>query len=116
MRLALDYDQTYTLDPPFWSRFVSTAKLEGNDIRVVTVRDDRFDRTQPLVELEKRIPVIYTRGVAKGFYCLHHAQWVPDIWIDDSPKSIIENSSATPDWLVGWRETRGEGVNFVKAS
>lgn len=113
MKIALDYDQTYTLDPMFWSRFVSTAKLDGHDVRILTIRDERFDRTQALAELEQRVQVVYTRGVAKRWYCSHFTDgFMPDIWIDDRPQTIINNSETTPEDLARWRAERTDGPHI----
>jgi hypothetical protein len=110
MRIALDYDNTYTADPLFWNGFIKDAWARGHEVRIVTVRDERHDRTAPLIELERRVQIIYTRGVAKQHFCTHVADdgWVPEVWIDDSPRSILENSSASPEWLTDWRATRNE--------
>lgn len=109
MRIALDYDDTYSLDPGFWKQFVWTAEVAGHEVCIVTVRDERHDRTPPLIEVEKMIRVIYTRGVAKRWFLSHFGDgFVPDVWIDDRPESIIENSAFTPDGLAEWRSTREE--------
>lgn len=109
-RIALDYDNTYTLDPVLWDAFVAMAFVAGHDVRIVTIRDEQHDRTTPLIELEKHLPVIYCRGVAKDFWCLHHADWQPDIWIDDSPRTILENSKFSPEDLAAWRTARNEAI------
>lgn len=110
MKIALDYDLTYTADPVLWNAFMALCQNKETDLRIVTIRDERYDRTAPLIDLEKRIPVIYTRGVAKRFWCVHHAQWVPDIYIDDKPETIIANSETTPEALAAWRAERGEAL------
>lgn len=109
IRIALDFDNTYSADPVFWRAFAQSAVAFGHEVRIVTARDERFDRTAPLVEVEKHLPVIYTRGIAKRWYLSHFGDgFVADVWIDDRPESIIENSAATPEWLAEWRETREE--------
>lgn len=109
MNIALDYDQTYTLDPVFWGRFIRSCRQDGHDIRIVTIRDERFDRTAPIEALERIIPVIYTRGVAKRWFCGHFVNdWRVDVWIDDKPETIIANSETTPEALAAWRAERGE--------
>lgn len=113
MNLALDYDNTYSIDPAFWDAFILSAKRAGHDIRIVTARDDRFDRTSPLVEAEAIIDVIYTRGTGKRWFVEH---FVPDfhpvsVWIDDKAESILQNSPTTAPDLAKWREERGEGVS-----
>jgi len=110
MKIALDYDHTYSLDPIFWNQVIRAARRTGHDIRVVTARDDRLDRTAQLVELEKRLPVIYTRGIAKKWFCTHFGEgFVPDVWIDDRPESVIDNSDSSVESLADWRWARNEG-------
>lgn len=109
MRIALDYDLTYSIDPAFWQSFAGLAAMAGHDVRIVTFRDARLDRTTPLIEAEKIVPVIYTGGIAKRWFCEHFGDgFLPDVWIDDRPESVLGNSTATPDFLVEWRATRGE--------
>ena len=109
MRIALDYDKTFTEHPAFWLAFASLAQLNGHEIRIVTIRDERYDRTEPLTELEEHLQVIWTRGVAKKWFCTHFADgWQPTIWIDDKPETILHNSETTPEDLAAWRAERGE--------
>lgn len=111
MNIALDFDQTYTLDPDFWNTFVWRAWDRGHDVRVVTIRDDRYDRTASITALENLIPVIYTRGVAKRWFCSHFVNdWPVHVWIDDKPETIIANSETTPEALAMWRAERGEAL------
>lgn len=110
MKIALDYDLTYSLDPDFWIDFARNAAQRGHDVRIVTARDDRYDRTAPLVLAEAFLPVIYCRGVAKKWHCQHFVpDFIPDVWIDDKPQSILENSATSPEFLVQWRVDRAEG-------
>jgi hypothetical protein len=107
MKIGLDYDSTYTLDPDFWNNFIALSETMGHDVRIVTARDDRFDRTPALIKLEKRVQVIYCRGVAKKWYLSHnHADFAVDVWIDDKPESILANSTFEPDRLAEWRANR----------
>ena len=110
MNIALDFDRTYTLNPEFWDDFITKCQAEGHDIRMVTVRDDRYDRTAMIAEMETVLPVIYTRGVGKRWWVGHFAEgWSVDVWVDDKPESITENSPTTPEDLLLWRHQRGEG-------
>lgn len=103
MKIALDYDDTYTLCPNLWDDFIDLCLRQGFDIRIVTHRHEKFDRVPSLYY---NIPVIYTNGVAKAWWCHHYEDFDPDVWIDDKPKSVIENSSASKEWLAEWRATR----------
>lgn len=110
MNIALDFDSTYTADPYLWDLFIAGCRDLGHEVRIVTARDERFDRTAALVELEQRVPVVYCRGVAKKWFMTHFGEgFSPDIWIDDRPESIFTNSEFAPDKLAEWRANRGEG-------
>lgn len=112
MRIGLDYDNTYSADPRLWRKFIDAARDYGHDVRIVTARDDRFDRTVDMVALERWCPVIYTRGIAKRWFLEHFGgDFVADVWIDDKPESILANSSTTPEALAEWRATRTDGAH-----
>lgn len=109
MKIALDYDNTYSADPGLWNAFGLIAYRYGHEIRIVTARDERHDRTAPLIEAEQHFPVIYCRGVAKKWYLTHfHPDFPVDVWIDDKPESILANSAFPPEGLAEWRATRDE--------
>lgn len=110
MKIALDYDKTYTLDKVFWNQFVDLCNAYGHDVRIVTARSPKNDflpkkRLPPLLDKD----VIYCDGVAKRFHCHWFADggkgWDPDVWIDDKPQGIDKNSSATREILDVWRST-----------
>ena len=113
MRIALDYDNTYTADPEMWNEFIGMVKHRfGHDVRIVTARDERHDRTDELRSLENHLPVIYCRGVAKKWFLTHFGDgFVPDVWIDDKPESINQNSDFAPDKLAEWRANRSESIS-----
>jgi hypothetical protein len=107
-KIAVDFDRTYTSDPHLWLAFMLDAKFAGHDVFIVTARSGQSDRCEMLDDIEFRhdFPVYYTNGVAKRWWCLHNGPGVVDIWIDDKPEAILENSNATPEWLEEWRTTR----------
>lgn len=105
---CLDYDKTYDADPQLWDLLIPYIQRR-HEVIVATYRDDRFDRTALLDELSSRIPVYYTRGVAKRWWLEQfapeeHAN--PNIWIDDNPEAIFNNSKLPRDDLILWRETQ----------
>jgi len=102
LNIGLDYDETYTADPELWETFIGMCKLRGHDVRIVTYRHETLDT----VKLPVSVPIIYTNGVAKRHYAEHFEDFTVDIWIDDSPERMGQNSSATKEWLNEWRATR----------
>lgn len=118
MRIALDYDKTYTEDPPFWDEFIRMCRARGHEVRIVTARDERHDMTWDLHILSRRIIVHWCRGVAKRWWMGHFSgdNWQPTIWIEDKPEAVLENSAFSPDSLKEWRTTRNEGISYGKSS
>jgi hypothetical protein len=107
LKIALDYDQTFTADPGFWRTFVDMAFNAGHEVKIVTARNEEFDRTPDLIEIERTVDVIYCRGIAKKWFLTHFGDgFVPDIWIDDRPESIFQNSEMSPEKLAEWRTAR----------
>jgi hypothetical protein len=102
--IALDYDGMYNRDPDFWNDFIKMSHTRGHKVVLLTYRDERFDRSSLLDELEKIIPVYYTRGVAKKWWNTYFGTGHVDIWIDDRPEAILNNSSLPPGPLAEWRE------------
>lgn len=114
MQVSIDYDNTYSADPAFWAEFIYTARAAGHDARIVTARDDRFDRTEIIIEVEKEFGVTYTRGMAKRWFLEHFGgEFIPSIWIDDKPESILANSPTSPEDLARWRAERPDGPHIA---
>lgn len=92
MRIALDYDDTYTRDPIMWDVFIDYAIERGHDIRIVTFRSESMNNADIEWTIGDRIPVIYTGGQRKRVCC--YAQgFMVQVWIDDMPEIIVEDHS-----------------------
>lgn len=80
MKIALDYDGTYTRDPGLWDLFIFNAKTRGHTVEILTMR-------YPHEELEV-VPdcrVVYTCRKAK-------CKFPYDIYIDDSIRWLTQDS------------------------
>ena len=42
MKIALDYDETFTAAPVLWKMFIEICKQQGHNIKFVTFRDGRW--------------------------------------------------------------------------
>lgn len=93
MKIALDYDNTYTAATKLWDAFVKDAISKNHAVRIVTYRSPTSDNDS-LISAAKRmgVKVMYTSGTAKRKHCSDKG-WEPDIWIDDKPESILEDST-----------------------
>ena len=81
MRIALDYDGTYTRAPALWDAFIASAEQHGVDVVCVTMR-------RPEEAVEIGCPVHYTDREAKLFWCARRGLQI-DVWIDDMPQYIV---------------------------
>ncbi len=105
--IALDYDNTYDAHPEFWNDFIYTSRKWGYDFILLTYRDERYDWTDLMTDLNDvvKVPVYCTRGVAKKWWWEQFGDGRKvDVWIDDNPLAILENSKATREWLAEWRK------------
>lgn len=86
MRIALDYDNTYTRDPGSWNIFIKNMAFAGHEVICVTMR-------RPQEEVED-IPckVYYTSRKAKEAY-MKALDIKIDVWIDDCPTFILFDAS-----------------------
>lgn len=85
MKIALDFDETYTEDPVLWSDFVIKAKERGHSVTFVTYRDSRWGNHDIEYEVEcLGIPIVFTEGKQKKHI------FNADVWIDDSPETIVD--------------------------
>ena len=80
MLIALDYDKTYTVDSVLWDDFVQIAQNRGHDVKIVTMR-----RPDEAI-IDAPVEVVYTSRKAKA------AVVNADIWIDDSPHWVYQDS------------------------
>jgi hypothetical protein len=112
MNIAIDYDETYTADPALWYQFIQLAKAAGHRPFICTYRDDRYDVDETLQFLiEDDVDVVFTRGVAKKWWCEQFTKYDHvDIWVDDKPNRIYENSSLSVEGLRDWRAENGYEV------
>jgi hypothetical protein len=81
MKIALDYDGTFTLDPMFWDRFAQQAIERGHSVTIVTMRypDELITGLN--------LPIVYTSRQAK----MRHFN--ADIWIDDNPRWLLHGAA-----------------------
>lgn len=96
MKIALDYDGTFTRDPALWKIFIASAQSRGHEVYIVTMRYP----TEPLAH-ETSCPVFFTSRNAK----LKHMQELGhtiDVWIDDMPHLILNHP------LVIWPAGKSE--------
>lgn len=81
MRIALDYDGTFTADPDLWKLFIALAKTRGHDVFILT---RRWKHNRPVPE-EGYLEVIYCEDKDKIPMLRSKGGQEADIYIDDRP-------------------------------
>ena len=102
LKIALDFDDTYTAMPEIWDAFIGACQSAGHAVTIVTARQERvaspsYNHDIRLVCDKHGIEVVYTFGDQKSVF------FDADIVIDDCPcawpSMDLIKSMATMD---GW--------------
>lgn len=86
MRIALDYDGTYTADPAFWGAVKALAEERGHEMFFVTKRGESNKGFLDVAGWQAH----HADRIAKMRFCREEGIRV-DIWIDDDPINIFED-------------------------
>lgn len=99
MKIALDYDDTFTADPDLWMEFVASAKARGHEVTFVTFRyAGPYNGDIEIDAQRMEIPIVFC-GQKQKASC-----YQADIWIDDRPEWIPVAEMG----LVGILRQRGQ--------
>lgn len=101
MKIALDFDETYTRDPSLWRSLIFHAQDRHHEVFVVTARCETKDGIHP--DWLPPCPVIFCDGRPKREVTRERGIQI-DVWIDDDPYSLIHGSQHSPEVLREWRE------------
>lgn len=91
MRIALDFDGTFTADPVLWQNFVAMAKQRGHDVKIVTARHKGFNNSVNWLDNGPVEQAAKDMGVEIVYCGMQQKQDVygADIWIDDRPDMVV---------------------------
>lgn len=105
MKIALDYDGTYTNDPLLWDKFIDSCQLRDHEVMVVTFRGDD-------TPIDHYIPVniFYTAAHPKRAF-MENLGIDIDVWIDDLPELIVQESDWTPEDRERWKQDYWNSVS-----
>ena len=95
MKIALDYDDTYTKDPLLWNWFAKEALDRGHQVYCVSARSER-DMDSPKLTIGRVIGPENCFGTnlkPKREYMKSNHGIKIDVWIDDTPDAIVENDN-----------------------
>ncbi len=90
MKIALDYDDTFTTDPELWRNFAASAIRRGHQVICVTMRF-QHESTDMDNWLRANVPIVFTGRKAKKPF-LERTGIRIDVWIDDRPEWILNDA------------------------
>lgn len=91
--IALDYDNTYSVDRILWRSFVALAKARGHRVVCVSGRDDEpLHRDALRADLPAGVEVFLCNHCPKRATAKALGLEV-DIWIDDYPEGIVDEAA-----------------------
>jgi len=95
MIVSLDYDDTYTRDPELWNKIVMLMRDKGHTVYVISARYDRqMDEVHNSIGKIVGIDNCYgTNMQQKREYMYKNHGILIDVWIDDMPEMIVENTN-----------------------
>lgn len=88
MIIAIDYDDTYSINPEMWEVCIAAWRLWGHAVICVTCRQDTEENREEVVV--PGVPRYFTGGSPKRWFLEQPPRGIRvDVWIDDNPDSII---------------------------
>jgi hypothetical protein len=84
MNIAIDYDETYTLDPVVWSKIINILLESKHNVYCVT---KRYEAIADDIKDTLNIPIIFATKSKLEAVQSHDVKI--DVWIDDRPHSIM---------------------------
>lgn len=86
--IAIDYDDTISFNVEAWSQIIALFASHGAIVYIVTYRESTCF-SDMVLDIKGVKDVIFTNTMGKKQYCEEIAGIEVDIWIDDTPESII---------------------------
>ncbi len=91
MRIAIDYDKTFTTDPDMWCKVIIILEDAGHDVVCVSSRFNNYENMEELGHnLPRHMNIVFCDHNAKAEVMKKRGTPV-DIWIDDDPYTIDPN-------------------------
>ena len=92
LTIAIDFDDTFTVDPAMWAEFCNGAKSRGHHVYMVSARRKTIENTEIvdgiLEEHKCYIPIIFT-DLGSKIHAMESRDVKVDIWIDDDPEKLV---------------------------
>lgn len=90
MKIAIDFDDTYTKDPVMWNEIIHMMISRDHEVWCISARPEiHMDRVRETIgSIIGRDRCIGTNLKGKRKYVWEMHGLRPDVWIDDTPEAI----------------------------
>jgi hypothetical protein len=93
LTVSIDFDGTFAADPAMWTEFVKSCREAGNNVLMITRREDTPDNrehvSRVLGDAEPMLDAVIFAGLGKAKkQAAEEAGVSVDIWIDDVPSTV----------------------------
>lgn len=92
MNIAFDYDDTITLDRPFWKGIIKSVIGCGHKAFIVSCRTDNIENLTSirdwLGDVGERVPVILTNHTSKQEAVKLHNYKI-DVWVENNLNVVL---------------------------
>jgi hypothetical protein len=99
MDISIDYDRTFSADPPFFRAFISLARAYGHRPVIVTARADQQMRSDPSRHWGDEVraavgdvPIVFAGWDNWKADAARLAGYDIQVWVDDKPNEIAPQS------------------------
>lgn len=115
MVVAIDYDNTWTLDPALWGAFCHLLRGRGHRVILCSQRPpDHECSVEVCVAVDGQVDgVVLCSGKSKRQAAAEQG-WAVDVWVDDFPVSVEEAMIFNTKNWEQLREERGVGETFTE--
>lgn len=92
MRIALDYDHTFTRDPKAWTDFIHLMQREEHTVYCVTMRHPTGEEHKEVQQtLGHLVDGLFCTGRKAKRQFMADRGITIDVWVDDMPETIMED-------------------------
>ena len=91
MRIAIDFDGTFTAAPDFWREVIALAKSRGHAVVCVSCRQQTEENFRDIdaAMAPCLVPIYLTGGSPKRWYLEQRGEQV-DVWVDDNMATVTQ--------------------------
>ncbi len=92
MNIAFDYDDTITLDRPFWLNIIKSTLVRGHRAFIVSCRTDNIENLTSirdwLGDIGEKVPIVLTNHTSKQEAVKLHNYKI-DVWVENNIGTIL---------------------------